>query len=530
MRMVPMRQLAEIESSGEKKFFGALEKLDWPNWVCLHSVFLAEHDYQNSGEIDFLLLGPYGIFVLEIKGGRVHVDEKHIWVHTNRFGKETRKGKSPFKQAHDNMHSLINDMAEQKKTWRNLRFGYGVVFPDIKFDLQSTEWVDEHILDATDMKSSQTLEDAMHSLITYWRNKNFVPDLDAEEIQEIVEFLRPRFDRVISLRTQLDQVKSETFDLTREQYRILDMLELNDRIICQGGAGTGKTFLALEFARRSISSGRRTLLTAHSPILAAYMKRHFSFDGLEILSFDEVNSGEKFDSIIIDEGQDLMNQNSYLKLDQLLVNGVKFGNWTIFLDINSQADVVAPVDRQVLSSLRSLSVSVKLDRNCRNTMPIITQIQSVTGADLEDAKIALGPLVEYEGVDNDRESEVVALVVWLKKVIRDERVKPGEVTILAVDDDLSWMDYLSPNFRQSIAVVDKELVLGWPIAKISAATTKSFKGLENDAIAILGLGGLADDISSRNRMYVAMSRARALLWVAVPKSIGPDLSEKWKLV
>ena len=96
MKMIPSRHLAEIESSAEKKIFSVLEKIDKPGWVCLHSVFLAEHDYQKSGEIDFLLLGPQGLLVLEIKGGRVRVDEKHIWIHTNRFGHETRRGKSPF--------------------------------------------------------------------------------------------------------------------------------------------------------------------------------------------------------------------------------------------------------------------------------------------------------------------------------------------------------------------------------------------------------------------------------------------------
>ena len=63
-----------------------------------------------------------------------------------------------------------------------------------------------------------------------------------------------------------------------------------------------------------------------------------------------------------------------------------------------------------------------------------------------------------------------------------------------------------------------------------STTSISFKGLENDAIAIVGLSGLAADSISRNQMYVAMSRARALLWVAIPSSFGDDLSEKWKLI
>jgi len=530
MKMIPSRHLAEIESSAEKKIFSVLEKINMPGWVCLHSVFLAEHDYQKSGEIDFLLLGPQGLLVLEIKGGRVRVDEKHIWIHTNRFGHETRRGKSPFKQAHDNMHSLINDLVVNKKEWRNLRVGYAVAFPDIVFDLESTEWTSEQILDVKDMSTQQSFEDGILKLLTYWGNKQFAPDLELDDVDQIVEFLRPRFDRVISLRTQIDQIKDQTHDLTHEQYRVLDMLQMNQRMICQGGAGTGKSFLALEFARRRSGAGKRTLLTAHSQILVGFLKRQLAVDGLTISTVDEVIDGEKFDVVIVDEGQDLMNQQAMSKIDKILSRGIESGEWAIFLDINSQADVISPVDKQVLERLKKNSVYAKLDRNCRNTMPIITQIQAVTGADLEDPKIALGPLVEYEDVGQGRENEVASLVAWLRKVVRSERVKPGEITVVAADNDLSWMEFLTPAFRSQIEVVDSESIRKWPFDQISAATSISFKGLENDAIAIVGLGGLVADSVSRNQMYVAMSRARALLWVAIPSSFGDDLSEKWKLI
>ena len=530
MKMIPSRHLVEIESSAEKKIFNALEKFDKPDWVCLHSVFLAEHDYQRSGEIDFLLLGTQGLLVLEIKGGRVRVDEKHIWIHTNRFGQETRRGKSPFKQAHDNMHSLINDLVAYKKEWRNLRVGYGVAFPDIVFDFESPEWTVEQVLDAKDMSTQQSFEDGIFKLLTYWSNKQFAPDLEIDDVDQIVEFLRPRFDRVISLRTQIDQIKEQTHDLTHEQYRVLDMLQMNQRMICQGGAGTGKSFLALEFARRTSAAGKRTLLTAHSQILVGFLKRQLAVDGLTISTVDEVIDSEKFDVVIVDEGQDLMNQLAVSKIDQILSRGIESGEWAIFLDINSQADVVSPVDSEVLERLKKNSVHAKLDRNCRNTMPIITQIQAVTGADLEDPKIALGPLVEYEDVGQGRENEVASLVAWLRRVVRSERVKPGEITVVAADNDLSWMEFLSPAFRNEIEVVDRESISKWPFDHISAATSISFKGLENDAIAIVGLGGLAADSISRNQMYVAMSRARALLWVAIPASFGDDLSEKWKLI
>jgi hypothetical protein len=41
------------------------------DWAVLHSVGLTGHDCKPWAEIDFVLIGPPGIFCLEVKGGRV---------------------------------------------------------------------------------------------------------------------------------------------------------------------------------------------------------------------------------------------------------------------------------------------------------------------------------------------------------------------------------------------------------------------------------------------------------------------------
>ena len=223
MEMIPAKQLAEFESDAERKVYKKLERIDWPGWVCLHSVFLAEHDYQRSGEIDFLLIGPLGIFVLEIKGGRVRVDEKHVWIHKNRWGQETRKSKSPFKQANENMHTLLGDLKADGFQCRDLRVGYGVIFTDIIFDTKSTEWVSEQVLDVNSMKSQGEFETALEMHISYWQKMQVCPNLVLESIQEYVDYLRPRFDRIPTMRSRIDDISVHSTSLTKEQYRILDL-------------------------------------------------------------------------------------------------------------------------------------------------------------------------------------------------------------------------------------------------------------------------------------------------------------------
>ena len=527
MEMIPAIQLAEFESDAERKVYKKLERIDWPGWVCLHSVFLAEHDYQRSGEIDFLLIGPLGIFVLEIKGGRVRVDEKHVWIHKNRWGQETRKSKSPFKQANENMHTLLGDLKADGFQCRDLRVGYGVIFTDIIFDTKSTEWVSEQVLDVNSMKSQGEFETALELHISYWQKMQVCPNLDLESIQEYVDYLRPRFDRIPTMRSRIDDISVHSTSLTKEQYRILDLLKDHPRIICQGGAGTGKTFLALEFARRHAVKDKKVLVTAHSKILTTFISRQTLLEDVIICDLASVSPDSKFDVVIIDEGQDILTVETVEFLDQILVGGINEGCWAFFMDINSQAGLVAGVDTAALRKLQNAGTIATLDRNCRNTLPIITQIQALTGADLEDAKVADGPLVDYEDVGEGAAAEVRSLVTWLKMMISDEKVKPGEITIIAVDESLEWMDHLSPQFRNSVKVVDSDLIEQWPINSISVSTPTAFKGLENTAIAIIGLGGLTADIESRNRMYVAMSRAKALLWIAVPPSLGSDLLEMW---
>ena len=54
---------------------------------------------------------------------------------------------------------------------------------------------------------------------------------------------------------------------------ILDAIRLLNRIEVRGGAGSGKTFLALEQARRLSAAGQRVALVCYSHGLASYLRR-----------------------------------------------------------------------------------------------------------------------------------------------------------------------------------------------------------------------------------------------------------------
>lgn len=61
--------------------------------------------------------------------------------------------------------------------------------------------------------------------------------------------------------------------LTAQQSVILDAIRLLHRVEVRGGAGSGKTFLAVEKARRLAKQGKRAALIGDSHGLASYLER-----------------------------------------------------------------------------------------------------------------------------------------------------------------------------------------------------------------------------------------------------------------
>ena len=85
-RMIPSTIHPNVKSMAEKKLFAIFRDApDSRDWQCLHSLGLARHESKRRGEIDFLLLTSKGIFVLEVKGGRITRHEG-LWQFTDRYG------------------------------------------------------------------------------------------------------------------------------------------------------------------------------------------------------------------------------------------------------------------------------------------------------------------------------------------------------------------------------------------------------------------------------------------------------------
>ena len=77
--------------------------------------------------------------------------------------------------------------------------------------------------------------------------------------------------------------------LTKDQMRVLDFLRSHRRAAVSGGAGTGKTVLALEKARRLASEGFKTLLTCYNRQLADHLSSTCAgTSDLDVMSFHQL--------------------------------------------------------------------------------------------------------------------------------------------------------------------------------------------------------------------------------------------------
>src|SRR3954451_25372512 len=80
--------------------------------------------------------------------------------------------------------------------------------------------------------------------------------------------------------------EQEMIELTESQYSVLEGLDGNQRVCVLGGAGTGKTLLAMEQARRLAAQGHRVLLTCFNAPLGGHIRSELGkVDGVDVFHF-----------------------------------------------------------------------------------------------------------------------------------------------------------------------------------------------------------------------------------------------------
>ncbi|WP_257297155.1 NERD domain-containing protein [Endozoicomonas sp. YOMI1] len=506
-------------SFAEGQVFDALKlaKLEGINIIAFHSLALTSHTDKREGEADFVIISTFGLFVLEVKGGRISFQDG-IWFTENKHGKH--RISDPFKQANGAVHAVnkkIKEFLNLEET--RIPIGYAVMFPNVVWKQQGAEWDREMICDSADIRH---FDHWLTNLFKYWNyrrpaNANL---LSTDDVNQIASFLRPNFEVVQPLFDQIESVNRSSVCLTEEQYHYVDMAMENKRVMCSGGAGTGKTFLAAEMARRFIAQDKTVLLACKSSWLRHYLTTRIESEKLLISTINGLSTAlrrsglDAFDVLIVDEGQDLLNRSDLDILDSAITGGLDDGQWYFFHDANNQADVLSHMDKDALGWLKTKNnpAVLRLNVNCRNTGNILTSIQTSLGCDMGKPTLVEGPEVtEHHGSKESLANDLSKLLKELKSSEVDER----SITILSsVRKRRSLLSVLAQDEINSITELDDYKVRKYPFDGITFAEIKNFKGLENDIIILLDLPNPNSLSNSDNRSlhYVGMSRAKAKLY------------------
>ncbi|KAF0237524.1 MAG: NERD and DEXDc domain [Prolixibacteraceae bacterium] len=559
----------DCKSTGERMIFDMLKKDSFTeDWIVLHSLNLSQHTKRLYGEIDFLLLIPNaGVFVMEVKGGDVRCKNGE-WEFIDRHGNVNRN-KSPFNQARDAMFSLQAEVKKEfgaKHRFNKIQLGFLVAFPQVNFDKNSVEYEQWQIFDKTNYNSNH--ETFFKNLIQQFTEKHktqlwFSPTESLpsrQDLEELCHFLRGDFMRVRSAKERLAEFDSQVKTYTEEQFGVLESIELNERSLVQGSAGTGKTMIAIESAIRAAAEGKKVFLTCYNRIIGEWMQKQlegwsnitvsslhsylfeltkgFDYDKTQenkqdfyskylpnlMKEFFKIGVKGKFDKLIIDEGQDLIREEYLGLFDSMLTNGLANGNWEIYGDFERQAIFAQLSKSEMLDLLKTFGHHSKhlLRINCRNTKEIGEETSLISGFEKPPF------LLEYlEGLPvayhfyRDEAHQKQILNEQLKKVA-DEGLPLNEMVILSpkkLENSCvkSLPDYSIKEIKTANEVSATQKYFGF-------ATVQSYKGMEGNYILITDIEDLSSEVA-KSLLYVGMSRARYGLILLISEAIQRQYCE-----
>jgi hypothetical protein len=559
-RMVPelsQEELDEINSPAERNLYKQFkEMLDdrylvifQPRWILKKETARA-HD----GEIDFLIAHPdFGVFTLEVKGGGIG-SEAGKWFSIDRQGVK-HDIRNPFVQSMNAKYSIKRKIEENSRAgaiFNKCSFGHAVFFPDVK----SGELFHSPDTPANIIGSFASFEDLnawTRNVFNFWTNTTDSP-LGKAGIDFLAEQVMPTIRAEIVLAATLNQMEERRFKLTSNQMQILDFLSSRRRVAICGGAGTGKTILAIEKAKRLAFDGFRTLLTCYNRPLSDWISSELKdIPNVTVSNFDRITEhfvsiadnklkkdclnqakstypgadlwrvqmpaamtfaleyiDERFDAIVVDEAQDFPDE-YWFPLEFLLEDA---GNspFYIFYDVHQnlyQRSLQFPIE----------DAPFELTSNCRNTIQIHDfAYRNYAGPPVNKPDLVGNPVQLIAASNQEKQFEKITRIIV--DILTKNGVKSSRIALLIGDNINKHSKYemirkfTLPNGNAW------SIENGFKINHLLVDTVKRFKGLEADVVIVWGLPGFESD-EIEEVLYVGSSRAKSeLIVVTDPESLA----------
>lgn len=493
-----------------------------------------------EGEADFVIAHPdKGVLVVEVKGGGVRrLEDSEQWVSKNRFN-ITNNIKDPVKQANDSKHALLRKLKEHpgwSGAWVTMR--HGVIFPDCVPQKRDLGVGMPLFIFAFSNQMEQLLAWVEGRLRRHDEDSSPGHGLKAGGMQTLHALLSGPIELRSSLQRSLKSDHREIERLTREQLDVLTSLEDQPQMTISGGAGTGKTILALEKACRLGEGVQRVLITCFNQPLGAHMRaltRH-QCPGVEAGHFHSVaaqiamSAGVPlpssssanyfttalpnalaeaiklrpdlaFDAIVVDEGQDF--QDGWLLCLRLCLKDPDQGGFYVFFDDNQKvyarnAGFLAELPQSRFYLTRNLRNTKAIHDSCRPWYSS-PRISRPTGPE--------GEPVSWRPTTNPQ-SQRTAVAATLSDLLGPHKVERRSIAVLTAG---SAADH---------PLLEGERFCGLPFVGADETsadalvfdTVRRFKGLDRPVVLLLD----AERLTEPELIYVALSRPSVLLYVFGP--------------
>lgn len=528
-KIIPEKVMYFNASYGEKKVYDSLKKLP-DDYTVFYSVAWQQKDRvrQNVtwGESDFTILHPNkGILVIEVKSGGISYKNGE-WLQTRLDNNITKRMQDPLAQANRSKYRFIDIINEVKGVGQQCAVESVVWFPSIsknvKFPQLPLSYKDEMIFREEDIEDP---EKAINKAYNYY-NSRVHTNMDKSMVNRIIEQLAPEFDLIESVNSKKEEKEYSFLKLTREQSMLLDYLIEQRKVTIQGTAGTGKTLIAVEEAKRLSDEGRTVLFLCFNHFLCEHLNKNcqyanvkyfnlhrllYNFSGnynikedeyLEILN--RIKDKLYFQDIIIDEAQDLNDDviNFFSNLSD-----EKDGKFYVFYDKNQLI-----YQRKNSDWIEMSECKLVLSKNCRNTLQIAITSNNIIDINAKwNENIVNGDMPQIIFA-KDKDLTILAIQKLIKEY-KSKGFKNNEITILTTLTEeksvLNGQEYIGDD--KIVKEIDNE--------NIFFTSSRKFKGLESNVVIIVDVEKeeFSDHEKKRN-LYVAASRAKHKLDIIVNAS------------
>ncbi|SDB07118.1 Uncharacterized conserved protein [Pseudobutyrivibrio sp. YE44] len=479
-----------------------------------------------KSEADFIITSPkYGFLCLEVKGGTgIEIDDNSIWhISDNTGGRELSE--SPYEQAEKSMYYFKDIYANANHLKYPGIFAAGAIFPFYNLSDDIISKISDRNRECTIMFSDMnSLEEKIKKMFKLWGGNSYGYKLYTKQHHEALLDLIKKKIAISAAAGALVEVKErELSAINRVQDNYIYLLSNIRQFYIRGGAGTGKTWIAIKLANYEAKKESKTLFLCASKPLSDMVKKHVtsSVDVYDIESlFSEIKNPNYnlvnplfegisdnlredlpiYDAVFIDEAQDFTEEWAYVI--KMLLSDEKQSRLGVFYD-----DVQIIRENSFGDAFMIDLPPLLLNENIRNTSNIYKWASETTnlGKDVITNPIE-GPIPVKEKISDKRHLSQ-RLENLFKEYLYDEALKTSSLVILVdyIDD---FFEYFDDGIAKWLFTRD----INDDSDKIRVSTPEDFKGLESDMIIYIHSEETTDNID-----YIAYTRAKYYLLELIMK-------------